>query len=64
MFAILGQLVCDFGWMFAILVEVLLSHAQEDIQYFGGGGQKGTKTENIHFVYKLISPREDEVDAA
>ena len=45
--------------MFAILFEVLLIEIQEEIHHFAGwegGGLRGTKTVNKHFVNKLAFP--------
>ena len=41
MFAIFGEFVRNFGWMFAILFEILSMQIQEEIYHFavlGGGG--------------------------
>ena len=46
--------------MFAILFEVLLIENQEEIHHFAGwegGGSRGTKIVNKHFVNKLAFPR-------
>ena len=45
--------------MFAILFEVLLIEIQEEIHHFAaweGGGLRGTKIVNKHFVNKLAFP--------
>ena len=45
--------------MFAILFEVLLIEIQEEIHHFAGwegGGSRGTKIVNKHFVNKLAFP--------
>ena len=45
--------------MFAILFEVLLIEIPEEIHHFAGwegGGSRGTKIVNKHFVNKLAFP--------
>ena len=56
-----GGFVRNFGWVFAILFEVLLIEIPEEIHHFagweGGGGLRGTKIVNKHFVNKLAFPK-------
>ena len=58
LFAIFGGFVRNFGWVFAILFEVLLIEIQEEIHHFAGwgGGLRGTKVVNKHFVNKRAFP--------
>ena len=52
--------------MFAILFEGLFIEIQEEIQHFavlGGGGLRGTKIMNEHFVNKLAFPTRHNLEA-
>ena len=64
LFAIFGGSVRNFGRVFAILFEVLLIEIQEEIHHFSGwdgGGLRGTKIVNKHFVNKLAFPSQGTV---
>ena len=59
LFAMFGEFVRNFGWVFVILFDVLLVEIQEEIPDFAGwegGGLEGTKIVNKHFVNKQIRP--------
>ena len=58
LFAIFGEFIRNFGWVFEILFEVLLIEIQEEIHHFAGweGGGKGHKNCEQQFVNKLAFP--------
>ena len=55
-----GGSACNFSWVFATLLEVLLIKTQEEMHHFacweGGEGLRGTKIVNKQFVTKLAFP--------
>ena len=59
LFAIFAGFVRNFGWVFAILLEVLLIQIQEEFHHFAGwegGVLRGTKIVNKNFVNKVAFP--------